>query len=187
MQGLAAPISLKSRSRSQATIFLSCLIMLTRPHLINAYMRYRTAIIWCSTILELPFALGSIVAVQDLSNCGRITYSNMASPQSTRSKDGYISIPSLVSLKVCPDLNTQAHNSVQDLLLKSDQDIEKATPPPPAKAYGTISIHDESKMDIQPAQAPRSPLGYILISLVYSLLVVGAFTMGAFVVVSVFL
>jgi len=42
-------------------------------------------------------------------------------------------------------------------------------------------------MDIQPAKAQRSPLGYVLISFVYSLLVVGAFTMGAFVVVSVFL
>jgi hypothetical protein len=112
------------------------------------------------------------------------TYNKMASPQT---KDGYITIPSLVSLKVCPGLNAQAHNSAQDLLLKSDQDIEKAAPPPLAKAYGTFSIHDGSKMDIQPAQAPRSPLGYVLISLVYSLLVVGAFTMGAFVVVSVFL
>jgi hypothetical protein len=115
------------------------------------------------------------------------TYNNMASPQSTSGKNGYITVPSLVSLKVCPDLNAQAHNSVQDLLLKSDQDIEKAAPPPPAKAYGTFSIHDESKMDMQPAQAPRSPLGYVLISLVYSLLVVGAFTVGAFIVVSVFL
>jgi hypothetical protein len=84
-------------------------------------------------------------------------------------------------------LDTRAHNSIQDLPLKPEQDIEKAALPPLAKAYGTFSIYDESKMDMQPAQAPRSPLGYVLISLVYSLLVVGAFTMGAFIVVSVFL
>jgi hypothetical protein len=84
-------------------------------------------------------------------------------------------------------LNAQAHHSIQDLPLKSDQDIEKAAPPPSSKAYGTFRIHDESKMDIQPAQAQRPLLGYVLMSLVYSLLVVGAFAVGAFIVVSVFL
>jgi hypothetical protein len=70
--------------------------------------------------------------------------------------------------------------------LKSEQDLEKAAPSA-TKAYGTFNFHDESKMGMQPAQAKRCPLGYVLRSLVRSLLLVGALTMGAFIVVSVFL
>ncbi|KAK0105040.1 hypothetical protein ONS95_004592 [Cadophora gregata] len=74
---------------------------------------------------------------------------------------------------------------------ESHHDVEKAattTTSPKTWAYGTFMIKDAPEVESEKMrEGRRGAFNAIILSLVASLLLVGAFTLGSFVVVTVFL